>query len=89
LKDVGKEIVKDEIQNQINVNKPILSFLPEMTTLLSLTSTEESPDMPTEKNFFDAINPFPSSASIRTTAECGVCRWGTWLIRETIGSKYS
>ena len=66
----------------------MFSMLPAMTSLIADISTTDSavPDMPSQENFFDAINPFPTSTSIRTSAECGVCRWGTWVIRETIGS---
>jgi len=63
-------------------------MLPAVTNMIAGISTSDAavPDMPSQENFFDAINPFPSSASIRTSAECGVCRWGTWIIRETFGS---
>ena len=64
-------------------------MLPDITNLVSDISGSGSviPDMPTQENFFDAIKPFPSSTSIRTSAECGVCRWGTWIIRETLGNR--
>ena len=58
-----------------------------MNDLLTEISTASViPAMPDRNQVFDAINPFPEYASIKTSAECGVCRWGSWVAREILGN---
>jgi hypothetical protein len=54
--------------------------------LAEISTSSIIPAMPDREQVFNAINPFPKTYSIKTTAECGVCRWGTWVAREILGN---
>lgn len=89
LKTATVDGIKEGIHNQIDENEPVLSWLPVFTDIIAeiYPFGSATPKAPSSEQLFDAINPFPSSASIRTSAECGVCRWGTWVLRELLGNR--
>jgi len=88
IKTLAVQGVKRELSSKLDQNESILGWLPAITDLVTDISPIDSiiPDVPNRETWFDAINPFPSTTSIKTTAECGVCRWGTWVLRETLGN---
>ena len=77
--------------DSIPLDKPAMNgYISELNNFVQdLSPNTITPSMPNADQLLQAVNPFTSKTSIKTKAECGVCRWSTWLVRGILGNPLS